>query len=180
MFDFLFGSKDATKDWPQASKLSLTLDIGSGELNGIALGSPLESVRFLGPAGNDHGAKGGIYMYYEYGLQTNCDKRGGRIETFHLYYRPQMDKRFQQYPGKVLHQGKEVPVSEWQIEDFKREFGEPAEFGEEGDEASLTYFFRDFHLEVDFQVDPQNSSRPRELYVFLPHATPTWVDPNYD
>ena len=62
MFDFLFGSKDATKDWPQASKLSLTLDIGSGELNGIALGSPLESVRFLGPAGNDHGAKGGIYL----------------------------------------------------------------------------------------------------------------------
>lgn len=176
MLDFLFGPKDATKDWPQASSLHLSLDMGTGELNGVKLGSPLESVRFLGPADNARAAKGGTYIYFQAGLQTNCDKPGGRIELFHLYFPAGTDKRFRPYEGKVLCQSREVPVSEWQIEDFKSEFGAPAEFDQDDDEASLTYKFRDFHLEVDFQVDHQDNSRLRELYVFLPHAVPRWVD----
>lgn len=176
MFDFLFGSKDATKDWSQAGSLDLSLDIGSGELNGVALGSPLESIRFLGPADSAQGANRGIYVYYQLGLQTNSQKLGGQIELFHLYFRPRMDMRIQPYRGKVLYQNKEVPVSEWQVEDFKREFGEPAEFDQEDDGASLTFTFPDFHLEVDFQVDPQNNVRPRELYVSLPHARAQWID----
>ena len=153
MFEFLFGPKNPTKDWQQASDLRLTFDLECGKLNSIGLGERLDRISLLGPVEDQDGLKSSEYRYLSLGLSVDCDNKENTIEGFSIIQKDRCLPQYRPFPGSVYYQGENLDLRQLTEELFLRKFGPPFWKDADDEETILFYEFPNREWQVEFALD---------------------------
>ena len=168
LLDSFAGNKNATRDWAAEPGLRLMLDLDSGGLIGVPLGSKFEGLFRLGPAEDEEPAKTGELRYYSRGVQVTVEK--GKIASYFVVFSPGYEG-YEAFGGDCRFGGQSVMLSSLTTESALRDrFGEPYWTDEDEDETLLFYE----RGEVEWQVELDEEGRLRCITLLTP---PSLADP---
>jgi hypothetical protein len=153
LFDFLFRSKNPTRDWVRPPGLRLTFDLDSSTLNGVGFGEPLASVSFLGPAEDRRNLHYGEYGYYSLGLVVESHNEQNTLDSFDLVNKDPNFPRYESFGGDCLFRGSSLKLSRLTQAFLHEQLGQPFSKDEDDDEVILFYEFPNLEWQVEFAPD---------------------------
>jgi hypothetical protein len=153
MFDFLFRSKNPTKDWVRPSNLRLTFDLESSALNGVGLDEPVENVRFLGPVEDRTNLHFGEYGYFSLGIVVGCHNDKNLLDCFELVNKAPDSPRYQSFFGDCHYRGTSLKLDRLTQSFLHGTFGPPFWKDEDHNEVILFYEFPGLEWQVEFALD---------------------------
>ena len=146
----IFGKSNATLKWAEAAGTPLELDLDNHALNGAKLGSSLDRLSFLGPAGLSQTRGINSFEFFSKGLAIDADQ-SLRIECFIVFLAPQGPEGFKPFPGRVIHKGQAIALGPGTSESLLiQEFGEP--YWRDMDEDEILLFYEFGLVEWQFEV----------------------------
>jgi hypothetical protein len=152
MLDFLFGSKNLTKDWQRTNDLRLTFDLDSGRLNGVGLGERLDRLSCLGPV-EDRSGLPSEYRYFSLGLSVDCYNKEDAIDSLEIIQKDQDVPQYCPFPGGVHYRGENLDLGQLTQKSFLGRFGPPFWKDEDDEEVIFFYEFPDREWQVEFAPD---------------------------
>jgi hypothetical protein len=151
LFDFLAG--DPTKKWVRDPALKPEVDLRSGSLCGVRLGSRASGLSRLGPPSNAGKTKDRLYVWEDLGIDAFF--RDGILQAYTFAVNlKDLEPDMASFAGVFLLDGKPLPLDPAaRRADVVRLLGEPwHEFSDpEDDELSLSMYYETRTLEWAFE-----------------------------
>jgi hypothetical protein len=161
LLDLFRRSQNPTSDWERPPGLQLTFDLESSALNGVALGQPLASLSFLGPAEDRTSVLCGEYGYFSLGLVVDCHNDKNVVDGFELVNRDLDASRYQAFVGDCRCGGAGLRLDRVTPTFLQERFGPPYWKNEDDDETILFYEFPG----VEWQVELGPEARLNRIVV---------------
>ena len=160
MLDFIFRRNNPTNAWIREPNLNLVADLGSITLNGVAVGSSIERVAFLGRSdGNGESS----LDYGELGLSVEVGV-GSCFSGFTLFFADE-EKQFRSYAGELKIGGETVSLV-----NLVDSLGEP--YWTDTDENETLHFFEFPSHEIQCEL-----TRGNVLKAVVVTTNPLMADP---
>ena len=150
-FDLFLGS-DPTENWVVAQSVTPEFDLTHNKLNGAAIDSSIDNVKFLGPAESKSDARKGFFQYYSIGLEVQTDE--SKIVGFLFYWKDYLKKGFKPCQMNFTYKGEALNLSGSTTEvEILNLFGEPMDRDDDEDETILFYHNEEDDVNWDVEFD---------------------------